>query len=286
MQLYPRHNCLDRETALEMWTHNVTWFSNEEEKKGRIKKGQLADLIVPDRDYFACPEQDISEITSDLTIVGGKVVYGSGVFTSHNHADPPPALPDWSPVRTFGGYGAWRDNRAGKSAAREKIASACGCANACTVHGHDHAAAWSETVPVSDLKSFSGRARLRVLGGLNPMTRAVMRLSMKEISLPPSWFARLFATSPIYWVCLLGLCAAYIQGGLVKATDFNGAVAELAHFGLPPSSWLVLGTIFTELVGSILILEQLLSLAWSIFARWLYSLCNICRQPFLGNSGS
>jgi len=30
---------------------------------------------------------------------------------------------------------------------------------------------------------------------------------------------------------LLGLCAAYIQGGLVKATDFNGAVAELAHFG-------------------------------------------------------
>ena len=156
MQLYPRHNCLDRETALEMWTHNVTWFSNEEEKKGRIKKGQLADLIVPDRDYFACPEQDISEITSDLTIVGGKVVYGSGGFASHNHADPPPALPDWSPVRTFGGYGAWRDNRAGKSAARKKIAIACGCANACTIHGHDHAAAWSEAVPVSDLKSFWG----------------------------------------------------------------------------------------------------------------------------------
>jgi uncharacterized membrane protein YphA (DoxX/SURF4 family) len=70
-----------------------------------------------------------------------------------------------------------------------------------------------------------------------------MRLAIKEISLPPRWFARLFATSPIYWVCLLGLCAAYIQGGLVKATDFNGAVAELAHFGLPPSSWLALGTI-------------------------------------------
>ena len=83
-----------------------------------------------------------------------------------------------------------------------------------------------------------------------------MRLAMKEMSLPPQWFARLFATSPIHWVCLPGLCAAYIQGGLVKATDFNGAVAELAHFGLPPSSWLVLGTIFTELVGSILILSN------------------------------
>jgi predicted amidohydrolase YtcJ len=37
-----------------MWTENVTWFSNEEGKKGRIEVGQLADLIVPDRDYFAC----------------------------------------------------------------------------------------------------------------------------------------------------------------------------------------------------------------------------------------
>ena len=88
-----------------------------------------------------------------------------------------------------------------------------------------------------------------------------MRVAMKETGLPPRWFARLFATSPIYWVCLLGLCAAYIQGGLVKATDFNGAVAELAHFGLPPSSWLVLGTILTELAGSILILSN--------YYRWL-----------------
>ena len=87
-------------------------------------------------------------------------------------------------------------------------------------------------------------------------TLAIMRLAIKEISLPPRWFARLFAASPIYWACLVGLCAAYIQGGLVKATDFNGAVAELEHFGLPPSSWLVLGTIFTELVGSVLILSN------------------------------
>src|SRR6266567_2280226 len=52
MRLYPRANCLDRETALRMWTEYVTWFSNEEGKKGRIQVGQLADLIVPDRDYF------------------------------------------------------------------------------------------------------------------------------------------------------------------------------------------------------------------------------------------
>ena len=63
-----------------MWTENVTWFSNEEGRKGRIQVGQLADLIVPDRDYFSCPEDEIADTTSDLTIVGGKVVYGAGDF--------------------------------------------------------------------------------------------------------------------------------------------------------------------------------------------------------------
>ena len=37
LRLYPQRNCLDRETALRMWTENVTWFSNEEGKKGRIR---------------------------------------------------------------------------------------------------------------------------------------------------------------------------------------------------------------------------------------------------------
>src|SRR4029077_11831848 len=56
LSLYPQRNCLSRETALRMWTENVTWFSNEEGKKGKIAEGQLADLIIPSRDYFACPE--------------------------------------------------------------------------------------------------------------------------------------------------------------------------------------------------------------------------------------
>src|SRR5271170_2651791 len=78
LSLYPQRNCLDRETALRMWTEYVTWFSNEEGKKGQIATGQLADLIVPSRDFFSCAENEIAGLTSDLTIVGGKVVYGSG----------------------------------------------------------------------------------------------------------------------------------------------------------------------------------------------------------------
>ena len=57
LRIYPQRNCVDRETALRLWTENATWFSNEEGKKGRIEAGQLADLIVPDRDYFAVPRE-------------------------------------------------------------------------------------------------------------------------------------------------------------------------------------------------------------------------------------
>jgi predicted amidohydrolase YtcJ len=160
LRIYPQRNCLDRETALRMWTENVTWFSNEEGKKGRIQVGQLADLIVPDRDYLSCPEDAIADTTCDLTIVGGKIVYAAGDFASFDQETPPPAMPDWSPVRTFGGYAAWGDakheGRTRQTSLRRQLATACGCANACNVHGHDHAGAWSHRPPVSDLKGFWG----------------------------------------------------------------------------------------------------------------------------------
>jgi predicted amidohydrolase YtcJ len=157
LRIYPQRNCLDRETALRMWTENVTWFSNEEGKKGRIEAGQLADLIVPDRDYFSCAGDEIADITSDLTIVGGKVVYGAADFASLDKSPPPPAMPDWSPVRSYGGYAAWADpNGAGKAEAGRKLAMSCACANTCNVHSHDHASAWSSKLPIADLRSFWG----------------------------------------------------------------------------------------------------------------------------------
>ena len=157
LQITPQRNLLDRETALRMWTENVTWFSNEEGKKGRIQAGQLADLIVPDRDFFACSESDIADITSLLTVVGGKVVYGAGDFAAFDDAAPPPAMPDWSPVRRFGGYGGWgaKDKGPLQSAARQ-AAAACACSNLCHVHGHAHANAWRTALPTSDAKGFWG----------------------------------------------------------------------------------------------------------------------------------
>ena len=157
LQITPQRNCLDRDTALRMWTENVTWFSNEEGKKGRIQAGQLADLVVPDRDFFACPESDIADTTALLTVVGGKVVYGVGDFAALDDAAPPPAMPDWSPVRTFGGYGNWGEQEgAPLQSVMRRAAAACACANDCNVHGHQHATAWSGKLPIADLKSFWG----------------------------------------------------------------------------------------------------------------------------------
>jgi predicted amidohydrolase YtcJ len=153
LAIYPTANRLDRETALRLWTEANTWFSSETGKKGQIKKGQLADLAVLSDDYFSVPEDAIQDITSVLTIVDGKPVHGGGAFK--DLAPPLPApMPDWSPVRSYGGY----QPRTQKNAQRKYAfaALACGCSNSCNVHGHAHASAWAADLPVSDEKAFWG----------------------------------------------------------------------------------------------------------------------------------
>ncbi|RQR67167.1 MULTISPECIES: amidohydrolase family protein, partial [unclassified Burkholderia] len=156
LRMYPQRNLLDRETALRMWTEYVTWFSNEVGRKGRIAVGQLADVVVPDRDFFTCAEDDIVDTTALLTVVGGRIVWGAGPFASHD-APIPPAMPDWSPVREYGGYGGWgATQREGAPLQRAAAAAMCGCANACNVHQHAHASAWGSALPTSDAKGFWG----------------------------------------------------------------------------------------------------------------------------------
>jgi uncharacterized membrane protein YphA (DoxX/SURF4 family) len=72
------------------------------------------------------------------------------------------------------------------------------------------------------------------------------------------------SSSPVYFIALLLLCAAYLQGGINKLLDFNGAIAEARHFGLEPAALVAIATIVTELLGSALILTGIL--------RWLGAL--------------
>lgn len=148
LSLYRGDNRVSREKALRMWTHENTWFSTEVGKKGQIKAGQLADLALLSDDYFSVPENEIVHIRSILTMLGGKVVYGDGDFAPLA-PELPRAMPDWSPVATFGGYYQTPE-------AKQKLASACGCASSCGVHGHDHAAALGANVPAADVQTFWG----------------------------------------------------------------------------------------------------------------------------------
>jgi predicted amidohydrolase YtcJ len=117
--LYPEANRLDRVEALRRYTVGSAWLSGEEEKKGAIVPGQLADLAVLSADYFSVPEEEIKGIESVLTLVGGRVVYGTGEFAGLA-PPPPPVLPDWSPVKVYGGY-----HQAGRQAVDKTLAHSC-----------------------------------------------------------------------------------------------------------------------------------------------------------------
>jgi uncharacterized membrane protein YphA (DoxX/SURF4 family) len=73
-----------------------------------------------------------------------------------------------------------------------------------------------------------------------------------------------FGSSAVRFIACLGLCAAYLQGGLVKLTDFPGAIGEMAHFGLSPAPLFAVLVILLELGASGMILA-----GWQ---RWLGAL--------------
>ena len=151
LEMYPARNRLTREEALRLWTVSNTWFSTEEGKKGQIKVGQLADLAVLDRDAMRVPEDELQDVESVLTLLGGKVVHGAGDYASLA-PELPPAMPDWSPVRTFGGY----QRRAQAGGNVFAMSRACGCSSACAVHGHSHARALGGATPAADDRTFWG----------------------------------------------------------------------------------------------------------------------------------
>jgi predicted amidohydrolase YtcJ len=71
-----------REEALRMYSINAAWFSFDEDKRGSLEVGKYADLAVLSDDYLTVPVEKVGEITSLLTLVGGKAVYGAGALAA------------------------------------------------------------------------------------------------------------------------------------------------------------------------------------------------------------
>ncbi|WP_343524348.1 amidohydrolase [Pedobacter sp.] len=162
LKIYDADTVLTRETALALYTRGSAWFSNEQQKKGDIQVGMLADLAVLNRDYFEVSDEEIKGIESDLTVVGGKIVYAKGDFSSFS---PPkiPVLPDWSPTNSYNGYysatthrGSEQSKLANGNASASLLAKVHVCTGSCNVHQHNHDAVRTSNIPVNNYTAFWG----------------------------------------------------------------------------------------------------------------------------------
>lgn len=66
---------MTREEALQAFTIWTAYGQFEEDMKGSLKAGKLADFVVIDRDYMKCPANEIKDIQTLTTVLGGEVVY-------------------------------------------------------------------------------------------------------------------------------------------------------------------------------------------------------------------
>lgn len=66
---------ISRLEALRAYTADAAWVTFEDHLKGTLTPGKLADIAVLDRDFFTVDDEEIKELKSVLTIVGGAVVH-------------------------------------------------------------------------------------------------------------------------------------------------------------------------------------------------------------------
>jgi predicted amidohydrolase YtcJ len=74
-QRYEPDQALTIQEALRAHTMGSAYAAHEEDVKGSIEEGKLADLVVWSEDPYTAPIQRLWQIPVDLTLVGGQVVY-------------------------------------------------------------------------------------------------------------------------------------------------------------------------------------------------------------------
>lgn len=103
LKLYNADNLIDRSTALKIYTQGSASLIQQDNEKGQIAAGYLADFALLNHDILTVGEEEIRNTAAVLTILNGKVVYGSSGFEKYA-PQPVKVLPEWSPVNNYGGY--------------------------------------------------------------------------------------------------------------------------------------------------------------------------------------
>lgn len=79
---------VSREEALRFYTKGSAWFTFDDDRRGTLEPGRLADLAVLDKDYLTVPADELDSLSALLTMVGGRIVYAAGPFAGLE--------PDWA----------------------------------------------------------------------------------------------------------------------------------------------------------------------------------------------
>ena len=74
---YELEQAMSREQALRSYTLDAAYGAFEENIKGSIRPGKLADFTVFSKDIMSVPANEILSTTVEMTIVGGKILYQS-----------------------------------------------------------------------------------------------------------------------------------------------------------------------------------------------------------------
>jgi len=73
-QFYPMQ-CMTREEALRTYTINAAYAAFEDQIKGSLSIGKLADMVVLSQDILTVPDEEIMDTEVLYTIVGGRIKY-------------------------------------------------------------------------------------------------------------------------------------------------------------------------------------------------------------------
>ena len=89
----PPANRLTRLEALSLFAQGSAWFSREEDIKGTLAPGYLADFVIYDRDPLTVPDIELLRTEAVLTVVNGRIVFAQGTFAALNPPLPAPLRP-------------------------------------------------------------------------------------------------------------------------------------------------------------------------------------------------